>query len=269
MINIRILTTFLRLVFEHSNASDKEKTDVSGLLTILALKLTAVWHHKKNYIELEDKLVLEARASPIEPTGQDAIRLRTAQGLYLELDGFLVQLKSTLDHMTSILAFGMGLPFSGLTTFGDKGNKVVTQLRRNVARELKPLAERLAQYVEKNHEWLGFAISVRDRMNHYKDGGLSLDAFMVYAQAKDGAVEVSTPRLQRDQTVRELLEVLYINLFDFVEHFLGIAFIPRLPGVGLRRINGTAEDVTLPRWESVPIEFLRSLEPKPGFKPYT
>jgi hypothetical protein len=259
-INQRILTTFFMLVLQYSNASDKEKSEVMDLIVVLCLKLVAVWKHKQNYDSLEDRMIAEARSNPVEAEATSPVRLKTAQDLYIEFDGFLVQLKSTLDHMATILAFGLNLPFSGLTTFGDKGRVIIKQLRRNVRGDAKDLARHLAEVIEENQDWLELAIDVRDRMNHYKHGGVRPEMFVVAVSIRGDDEEVITPRLDPKQTVRELIDILMDNLFTFVEHFVGLAMLPRLPKFGLKFQMATPEDPNKPCWVAVPVGPLRALE---------
>ena len=264
MLNQRILTALWLMVLAGSDGTDKEKKETTDLILAITLKLTAVYQHRERYEKLEDDLVANARMNPITENRSEPIRLKTAQELYLELDGFLVQVKSTLDHMTAILHFGLGLPFSALTTFGDKGNKVIQILNRNVGGKTstgapkKQMAQKLIQLIKDNQEWLDLAISVRDRMNHFQHGGLSLDTFTVHVSIENGQEKVWTPRLHEKQTVRELMNVLMRNVVEFVEVFCAFAMLPRLTKVGIQ-YNAHA-DVNQIRWTLVPIESLREYE---------
>ena len=42
-----------------------------------------------------------------------------------------------------------------------------------------------------------------------------------------------SPKLVEGETVRELMESLFKNLVEFVEHFMGFAMLPKLTKVGL------------------------------------
>ncbi len=171
----------------------------------------------------------------------------------------LVQFKSTLDHMVHILHFTYELPFEALTTFGDYGNKIRTQLTRNVGGKNKKPAAQLGEFIEKNQDWLKGVIDLRDRMNHYKSGGISPNNFTVFVQKKkDGSEILYTPKLVEDLTVRDMMEYQYQNLVDFVEHFMGIAMLPKLSKFGLH--YKTHQDKKRTRWNLVPIELLRSYE---------
>jgi hypothetical protein len=182
-INIRIMLGLFQIILA-SDCTDKQKKEMFDLTLVTALKLCAVWHHMDRYNKQEDELMTSAYEKPIDQKENKPVRLATAQNLYLELDGILVQFKSTLDHMVHILHFSFGLPFDSLTTFGDHGNKIRTLLARNVGGKSKQPAAQLSKYIEDNQVWLKQVIDLRDRMNHYKSGGIGLDNFTVRQEGK-------------------------------------------------------------------------------------
>ena len=254
-INLRIMLGIVQIVMA-SDLDDKKKSEVFDLVLVTALKLTAIYQHKDRCNRLEDELIVAAKAKPIEEGKNEPQRYATAQSLYLELDGLLVQFKSTLDHMVHILHFSYGLPFEALTTFGDNGNKIRTQLTRNVGGINKRPAAQLADFIEKHQEWLKGVIDLRDRMNHYKSGGISTHNFTVFVhKKKDGSEVLYTPKLTEELTVRDMMEHQYQNLVDFVEHFMGFAMLPKLSRFGL--YYKIKEDKKETRWSLVPIELLR------------
>lgn len=264
MLNQRILTALLLMVMAGSDGEEKEIFEVKDLILAITLKLTAMYQHRERYIKIEDGMLEEARRDPIVEDRTGPIRLKTAQELYLELDGFLVQLKSTLDHMANILHFGLGLPFSALTTFGDKGNKIIQILNRNVGGRTatgapkKQIAQKLIQLIKDNQPWLDLAISVRDRVNHFQHGGLSLDNFTVHVRIENGQERIWTPKLHENQTVRELILVLMNNTVELVEAFCAFALLPRLTKVGIH--YKVHDDINKMRWSLVPIDALRAHE---------
>ena len=259
IINKRIMFGISQLFMTGSDFTEKESQEMFNLLLVTSLKLVAVWKHKETYAKLEDELIAIARAKPIDETQNVPVRLTTAQDLYLELDGLLVQFKSCLDHMIHVLHYSFHLNFASLTTFGDKGDKIISLLRNNVrGANFKQVAAQIARIIEANKEWLGLVIDLRDKMNHYVDGGISLDNFTVFVRKIEGVDALYTPKLSEDQTVRDLMAQLFTNLIDFVEHFLGLALLPRLPKIAIQFKSST--DPTVPRWTFVPIGMVRHLE---------
>lgn len=248
-----------------SDCTDKQKSEMFDLILVTALKLTAVWHHMDRYIKLEDDLIAEAYKNPINEKENKPVRISTSQTLYLELDGLLVQFKSTLDHMVHLLHFTYGFPFEGLTTFGDNGNKIRTQLTRNTGKATKDAGRSLSKFIEENQHWLIQVIELRDRMNHYKSGGIRPDNFTVFVRKIDGKDVLYVPRLAETQTVRELMEFLFHQLLDFVEFFMGQAMLPKLSRWGIH--YKIKDDKKATRWELVPIDILRKYENDPRTRP--
>lgn len=250
-INGRILTGIMLPVAQYATGKEKEKKEFMDLLVVLALKLAAVWTHLQRFKEEEDRLIADGRTKPIDVQGKEDIKLTTAQQLYLEFDGFLVQFKSTLDYMTKTLSFGLGLPFSSLNTFGDKGNVVRNMLTRNLPNNLKGVGKILSDYIESNQDWLSTAIDLRDRTNHYKDGGILLKAFVVAVGNDHGKEIISTPSFQDGNTLRAGISNLYENLLEFVDYFVGVAILPRIAPRAMKRIPENPDKPNGPRWECV------------------
>jgi hypothetical protein len=250
-INGRILTAFLPVVVQYADASDKQKKEFSDLLIVLCLKLTAVWTHLKRYSEHEDAMVATGRAKPIDSHASTTINIATAQDLYMELDGFLVQFKSALDCMIKAAGFGLRLSHSELGTFGDKGNGVAKVLKNNLPNKLKGLGKELTKLISSNQTWLSAAIDLRNRMNHYQDGGLSVEAFVVVVRIENGKEIVWTPQLSSKQTVREGMTNLFSSLLDFVDVFVGLALVPRLRDCALYRVPAEEAGPISPRWKVV------------------
>jgi len=44
----------------------------------------------------------------------------------------------------------------------------------------------LVKFIDRNQEWLKQVIDLRDRMNHYKSGGIGLDNFTVFVRKMGG-----------------------------------------------------------------------------------
>jgi hypothetical protein len=252
-INGRILSGIMLIVAQHASGKEKEKKEFMDLLVVLALKLAAVWTHLQRFKQEEDRLIAIGREKPIEVHGKDNIQVKTAQQLYLEFDGFLVQFKSTLDYMTKALSFGLGVSFSSLTTFGEKGNNVRNVLKNNLPKHLKPVGQALSEHIESNQNWLTTAIDLRDRTNHYKDGGILLSAFVVAVGNDNGTEVISTPTFSNGILLRTGISHLYENLLEFVDVFVGLAIVPRVAPRVMKRLPENPYKVIAPRWECVPL----------------
>jgi hypothetical protein len=258
MINQRFLLALIMILNDGSDGTEKRRFELSNLIFTTGLMLIAVHGHIKRYGEIEDRLLAKAITNPIDLTSNDPKRIASAQDLYIEFDGLLVQLKSTLDHSINVLNFGFNIPFSALTTFGEKGNKIIKQLENNVAANFQGAANHLIKVIKDNKPWLELAIDVRDRMNHFKSEGIDLQTFTVSAQKVGNEIKTWTPRLHSDQSIRQLMEILYRNLFEFCEYFMALGMMPRLTKVALQ--YNKSDDPKAMRWKMYPVELVRQFE---------
>ena len=95
-------------------------------------------------------------------------------------------------------------------------------------------------------------------MNHFKSGGIDLRTFTVSVHKDGDETKTWTPRLSADQTIRELMNILYRNVFEFCEYFMGFAMIPRLTKVGIQ--YNILDDQKAIRWAMVPVALMRQYE---------
>jgi hypothetical protein len=249
MIQGRFIRQFAEIL-KHTNLSEEDQLAVLELLIVVGLKFVAVCTHDKRYEDIEKRLIEEAKRQPVDLRKNEPMRIATAQELYLELDGFLVQSKSVLDHMINVLHYTFSLSFSALTTFGDKGNKVVNVLKRNVGGDQgkKGVAKILVEHIEQNQPWLGGLIETRDRMNHFLHGGLSPQHFVVsFVVDKEGKEALHRPMMSAAQSVKDVMTIWFRNLMNFVEYFLGRSLQVRMVNFGLQ--FSRQEDPTVPHWD--------------------
>ncbi len=240
-----------------SDLADKDRDSLFELLIVMALKFAAIWTHDDRYAELEKRLIAKAGDNPIDRRQIDVpIKITTAQGLYIEFDGFLVQVKSVLDHMINILHYTLGLKFSGLSTFGGNGDTIIRQLKNNVCAEppiKRQVAQILVNHITINQGWLKGTIDTRDRMNHFMDGKLSPKSFAVaLITDADGNQRLHRPQISNAQTVKDLMHIILHSTLDFVEHFMGHAMSVRMPTVRIEYME--YDDLTKPRWFILPAE---------------
>jgi hypothetical protein len=83
---------------ELTNMKPNEKDDLINLVLLVGKKLVATWKHYRDYFTLEDQLIEQAKAGEVIDT-QSVQQISYSQDLYLEMDEFLVQFKSTLDYV--------------------------------------------------------------------------------------------------------------------------------------------------------------------------
>lgn len=249
-----ILERFVRqfvVMLQHSDIEKDDQKAIEELLVVIALKCLSIWRHDQRYEVHERELIAEANKNPIDRREAGPIVIATAQELWIEFDGFLVQVKSVLDHMVHILHYTMGLKFSALSSFGDNGNKIIGLLRNNVSAKVpgrRGAARLLIEHIEINQWWLAVVIESRDRMNHYMHGGMSPLNFLVALTVQaDGTEKLYRPTFSPGTSVKEEMDVIFKSLLDFVEYFIGIALAPRMPEYAVKFIR--TDDKTRPQWQ--------------------
>src|SRR5574341_2232728 len=184
LINQRYLMTMMQLA-ELTNLTPDEKQRFMNVLLLVGKKLVATWKHYYAYTTLEDNLIKQAEAGPaIEK--QTFQRISYSQDLFLEMDEFLYQVKSTLDYMVKLPVPLVGKGWN-VSTFGDKGGTVRKALRRNLPKKFETSARMIEEQALDSHKgWLEMIIEARDRLAHFLEGGASFEAMLVIKMMKDG-----------------------------------------------------------------------------------
>jgi hypothetical protein len=241
-------------ILKSTNLPLSDKEEIEELLVVIALKFASLWAHNHRYAVHENALIEQARKNPMDRRKKGPQSYVTAQELYIEFDGFLVQVKSILDHMVNVLHYTHGLGFGVLSTFGKKGKHIVDVLRKkvvdqpNAGASQKETALRLIRFIESHIDWLTIMIDIRDRMNHYKHSGLSTRNFAVMLVIDpDGTERLLRPRVAENKTTKQLMTELLDFILDFVEYFLGVALATNLEDRGLHWVD--TDDPVKARWE--------------------
>src|SRR5947209_1411862 len=105
MIDQRVVTRMMEIAHQFTEGDltelDKDQLRLfDDILLRVGWKLVATWTHLDRYRTTEDRLITAAKqAGPIN--NQEVQQLEYSQDLFLEIDEFLVQLKSTLDHLAN------------------------------------------------------------------------------------------------------------------------------------------------------------------------
>lgn len=245
IINRRFMLGITQLV-QHTDLTKDEQETLLRLLIFISVKLASVWKHKEPYGATEDTLVAAAKAAA-SPQPPIEVEYRVSQELFLELDEFLVQVKSCLDHLVKV-----PLPILGkwsLRTFGDKGDAVAKVLQNNMPRRFKNASAGFTQLLVRDHQpWLEVTVALRDRINHFLEGGVRIEQFSIYVTRNGEALEAHTPMWSKGQTVRQALEVIWTNLFRYVEQFVGTFLSLRQHTGLLFMLNSRPLDSVEPGW---------------------
>lgn len=223
IINQRLVTHVIRLL-GYTDLTEEEKKDLGDILYFIGMKLGAVWRHLSTYKTIEDKLIKEAQSSTsIEK--QTIRHIQYEQDLFLELDEFLVQLKSSLDYLVKIPRAIVGRNVWSLSTFGKGGKTVIKALKESLPTKYAAKAKLIEETVVQKHlDWLADTIKSRDMINHYLHGGLDIKGFMVVKSVEGGKEKIHVPMRTEDLTVRSYMEIAWVNLFKLTEDFI-ISFL--------------------------------------------
>lgn len=211
-------------VMDFTELTSQEKKEIHNLLLLISVKLGIVWNHYNKYSSIEDSLIKKVSSDPNENPFVEEINY--SQDLFSEFDGFLVQIKSTLDYIVKIPSIVLGWNHWNLTTFGEKGEKVIRALQRNMPRKWAGQAKILEESIIRKHTpWLESTIEARDKINHFLRGGISLDNFIVHKSNVVSSLNeniIYVPMWTPDVTIRRYMEVTWWNLFSLIEQFIAV-----------------------------------------------
>jgi len=262
-INSRVMNIVTNLL-EATDLDEQKKENLLKIVVLCAKKLVAVWKHMQAYGEIEDSLIEAAERTPsqAEPA---IVRLEVAQDLLIELDEFLVQLKSSLDYLVKVTGPILGL---SVQTFGDKGDRIIQALRNNVPDDKKKGSEAIIHLIIKQHQpWLTDVINARDKLNHLIGEPIEQEEFMVFKRIKDGAEVIHRPRWSPDQTVRVFMDVTWQNLLCLFEDFIVMLIGLRLKQ-GLCLFRGSVpEGSSRSPWGVTTETVMREVTAGPGWQP--
>ena len=216
-INARIVISSFELM-QATTLTEEEKETIVNMIAMIARKMASVWNHKQRYSDEQHELVTNIN-KPVDPNSSPNLIL--SQELFCEFDEFLVQIKSTLDYLVKVPTPVFGKKVWNLHTFGSKGDEVVRVLRHNLPVQYKITSRGFEKMVFDRHKpWLEKIIDMRDRINHYLEEGISPRTFSVFRDRDN----VRVPMFTNEQTVMEVMEIVWVNFLAFVEDFIAMTF---------------------------------------------
>lgn len=202
-------------ILQNTTIGERDKENLIHLLSLICKKLIGVRKHIDKYKECE----VTAKNSASESRQEDGIweEIELSDDLFLEFDGFLVQVKSTLDYLVKVPNYIVGKKYWGLGTFGEKGRKVAKAIK-NLPKEHQAKTKGFSDYLVDRHKlWLDDAINARDKINHFLDGGVDCRIFCITKERATGVIRV--PMWSPDQSIFEFMEIIWSNLFRYCEDF--------------------------------------------------
>ena len=156
---------------------------------------------------------VESQSPPVE-FGYD-------QDLFMELDEFLVQYKSSLDYLAKIPSPLLGRNRWNPRSFGDKGQRLVKMLNSALPKDQQHTVPAFEDVVLSKHkENLEMLINARDKLNHYVEGGLDYRNFSVFGMKERGVIRLRVPMWSDDQRIVDFMRVSFGNLIGLCEGFI-------------------------------------------------
>jgi hypothetical protein len=219
VINHRIMLRFIQMS-RFTDLKREEGSQFADILILIGRKMVSVWNHLDKY-HIEEKRLIE------EFQSKAASHFDFSQTLFNEFDELTVQIKSTLDHLVKIMIPMVGANRWTVRTFGNKGEDVLTALKRNTGRQHEGRVRMMeVRLFEKHKPWLEAVIDARDRVNHYLGGGIKIQTFAVFRRP-DGTVEV--PMWSTQQRLADMMDGTWGLFLNFVEDFIAMAMYFRIP----------------------------------------
>jgi hypothetical protein len=218
-INQRYLFTMVKIGKESTELSLQEFDNFVEELAFVVWKMSATWRHVDAYIKLEDTLIeSEKLRLPFEQ--RNSQNFEYSQDLFFELDGFLVQMKSTLDYLAKLPSAIIGKNFwPNNINFRNKGKNVVEILQSNMLDKWRDEAKQIEDIINKHQPWLQMAITARDMINHRAKGGFDIDSSVVVKTTINSKEKILVPMWQENKTVRKFMDIVWHNLMVLVEQF--------------------------------------------------
>ena len=217
--------------------SKEERDEVFKVLFSVMHKLTHVKYHMKNYKQLEKTKFNEAKNRFRKHKAGMAVDIHEEFEMTAEVEAFLYQVKSSLDMMAKTLIYTVGLSRGAATTYGKKGNKVISKLKnteayRNTGK--RPHIDNLIGLIESDRDnWLSPVVALRDTVSHHK--GVKNLVFNAMKLA-GGKIAPVHPTIN-GQAISEFMQIIYDNLITFLQDFMALSLRVRfIPGLLLIQV---------------------------------
>jgi len=207
----------------------EQHDDLMTAVIALAQKLEKAKYHADRC----SKLLKEATDAATGDSVTTTVLADLCSGVETEAEAFFFQSKAALDLASKVLRPCARI---NLATFGDKGERVIRALRRNVKAELRSKADALIHLIEDDQEWLGSMIDCRDTLTHFN----GLESSGVVSQRVGDSVLVSGPAGKHGDIATQV-QTLYFNLVTFCEDFVALAINVAMPPALTVQIVATSD----------------------------
>jgi len=251
LINQRLVCALVQFA-QNLDLTNEQKRQFLNRLLLQAKKLLAIWIHFDRFRSEVERLRPDAPIYDAEAPAPH-IKIRYSQELYLEFDEFLVQYKSSLDYLAKFPAAFLGRDKWNPRSFGDKGERILRMLRSVLPKGKEYFADDFEEKIFGPHRSnIQDAIEIRDRVNHYLEGGVPHENFRVFGVRQSGEVTYKVPMWSQDQTIVEFMNIAFHNHLKFCEDFIVFFLGFHLkPGFGFLHQPVPADSTKSP-WKLIP-----------------
>jgi hypothetical protein len=195
--------------------SERKHVELTSIVVKLMQKLEKAKYHAVRCGEIRSP-------SPDVAPQPGARHVDHTSGVEAEAEAFLIQAKAALDLLAKVLRPTAGI---SLASFGDKGDRVINALTRNVSADRRSKANELIRLIEEDKAWLTEMISLRDTVAHF-DG---LESSGVSAELVGDKLIVGQPTDKSGRPIAAVVGWLYGNLLTFCEDFVALAVAIAMP----------------------------------------
>lgn len=139
------------------------------------------------------------------------------------IDDVISNSKAALDAVVKLLKPLWGI---NLTTYGDAGLNVAKALKRNVPQTSQTQVQKLVELVETSEEWFRKLRDLRTRTEH---GGETVISPLGVTTV-NGELSEQYPTVENQILASEFVEIVYKNVFCFLQDFIVLALASRFFG---------------------------------------
>ncbi len=203
---------------------DNKKEELFEPILSIMKKLGRLADATDRYLELEkdkmDSLVDRHKSdtSSIKVAHQDS-----STELEGAVDDVISNSKAALDAAVKLLKPLWNIT---LTTYGDAGIKVASALKRNVPPGSQPKVASLIKLIEESEGWFRKLRDIRTKTEHMGETIIT----PLGVTTANGKLHKRYPRVENEILAAEFVEIVYKNVFCFLQDFIALSLSSRFFG---------------------------------------
>lgn len=216
---------------------DKNKFEkFAGIVFDLSQLLLKANEHRRKYILYEKQEIEKAYAEANKTSGSTDMGFNPVE-LTTEIDGFLVQVKSSLDQLACTLDPLFGFKFEGWhkknnpeSGIQESGFGILLSLENNLPKSKKEKSHRLVELLKSNIGWLSYIVFLRDNPVH-KGGAKNITQIIFERESKKVIPQMIIHGEGKIEEVGPFLTRTIYEVTEFINGFLLLSM--ELAGAGL------------------------------------